>query len=242
MVALERRLRRQRLVPKGVTGMPNSDPRDVAKFYHDAKERITGLVECLDDDGQNAPVAACPAWSIRDVVAHLTAVADDWGRGVLRGAPTDEQTAEQVARFEGQKLTEIISAWTEATAQLRRLAEDSGLEPPIGDVATHEHDVRAALGKPGARDSEAVRYTSDRLLANLLTPVPLRVSVEDAEYRSGPDDGPLLHLRTTRFEALRWRTGRRSRAQLAAMNWSGDPEPVLDHLYIFGPAQIDLVE
>ena len=49
-------------------------------------------------------------------------------------------------------------------------------------------------------------------------------------------------LSTTRFEALRWRTGRRSRAQLAAMDWSGDPTPVLDHLYMFGPAGADIIE
>ena len=72
--------------------------------------------------------------------------------------------------------------------------------------------------------------------------MPLRVTVEDAQYRSGPDDRAEIGLRTTRFEALRWRTGRRSRAQLAAMDWSGDPTPVLDHLYLFGPADADIVE
>ena len=187
-------------------------------------------------------MAACPLWSVRDVVAHLAAVADDWGQGVLTGAPTDEQTAAQIARFDGQGVHEIIDAWTTAAAHLSHLAEDSGLEPPIGDVAAHEHDVRGALGRPGARDSAAVRYTSDRLLSSLRTPVPLRVTVEDAEYRSGPDSGDEIGLRTTRFEALRWRTGRRSRAQLAAMDWSADPAQVLDHLYMFGPAEADLVE
>jgi hypothetical protein len=44
------------------------------------------------------------------------------------------------------------------------------------------------------------------------------------------------------LEAWRWRTGRRSRAQLAAMDWSDDPTPVLDHLYMFGPAETDIVE
>ena len=71
--------------------------------------------------------------------------------------------------------------------------------------------------------------------------MPLRVTVEDAQYRSGPDDRAEIRLRTTRFEALRRRTGRRS-AQLAAMDWSGDPIPLLDHLYLFGPADTDIVE
>jgi hypothetical protein len=72
--------------------------------------------------------------------------------------------------------------------------------------------------------------------------VPLHVTVEGARYRRGPDAGAEIRLTTTRFEALRWRTGRRSRAKLAAMDSSGDPTPVLDHLYLFGPAEADLIE
>lgn len=222
--------------------VPNADPRYVARIYQETKDRITALVGRLDDIRLRTPVAACPEWTVRDVVAHLAAVADDWGRGILTGAPTDEQTAEQVARFDGQDIAQIIGLWTVAGSHLSELAENSGVEPPIGDVAAHEHDVRAALGEPGARDSAAVHYTSDRLLANLSAPVPLRVTVEDGEYRSGPADGDELCLRTTRFEALRWRTGRRSRSQLAAMDWSGDPEQVIDHLYMFGPTATDIVE
>jgi hypothetical protein len=29
---------------------------------------------------------------------------------------------------------------------------------------------------------------------------------------------------------------------MAAMQWSGDPAAVLDHLYLFGPAPQDIVE
>ena len=224
------------------TALRKADPLTIARFYQDAKRRITSLVECLDEAGQQTSVAACPGWSVRDVVAHVTAVADEWGRGVLTGPPTDEQTAAQVARFDGQRLADIIAAWSDATARLCRLAEDSGLEPPIGDVVAHEHDIRGALRRPGARDAEAVRYTADRLLDTLRAPIPLRVAMEGAEFRTGPDDGPELRLCTTRFEALRWRTGRRSRAQLAVMDWSADPSPVLDHLCLFGPAEADLVE
>jgi hypothetical protein len=87
-----------------------------------------------------------------------------------------------------------------------------------------------------------VLWTSDRLLANLRPPAPLRVVVEDGEYRSGPRDGTEIQLRTTRFEALCWRTGRRSRTQLAAMDWSSDPTSILDHLYLFGPTASDVTE
>ena len=225
--------------------MSVADPRLMARLYQETRERIIAVVSGLDDAEWSTPVAACPGWSVRDVVAHLGAVADDWAGGRLAGAPTDEETAAQIARFGGCDAAEILAAWTDAAARLDQMAETAGVAPPLGDITCHEHDVRAALSRPGARDSAAVWYTSDQLLATLRTPVPLRVTVEDAKYRSGPDDRAEraeIQLSTTRFEALRWRTGRRSRAQLAAMDWSGDPTPVLDHLYMFGPADGDIAE
>jgi uncharacterized protein (TIGR03083 family) len=225
--------------------MSVNDPRLTARLYQETRERIIALLSGLDDAAWDTPVPACPGWSVRDAVAHLAAVADDWASGRLAGAPTDEETAAQIARFGGCDVVEMLAAWTHAAARLDHMAETAGIAPPLGDITCHEHDVRAALGRPGARDSAAVRYASDQLLASLRTPVALRVTVEDGQYRSGPHDGAAraeILLSTTRFEALRWRTGRRSRAQLAAMDWSGDPIAVLDHLYMFGPAQADLIE
>lgn len=80
------------------------------------------------------------------------------------------------------------------------------------------------------------------LPARLSPPVRLRVTVEDAQIQAGPDGAPVLGLSTTRYEAFRWRRGRRSRSQLAALDWSGDPAPALDHLVIFGPARADVIE
>lgn len=202
---------------------------------------MTALIADVDDAAYAATVATCPKWTVRDVVAHLAAVAEDWGAGRLTGPPTDDQTATQVARFGGRGVAEILAVWDRAASPLDHLAETTGLKPPLGDVVVHEHDVRAAVDRPGARDSVAVHCVSDLLLASLRTPVPLRVTVEDGDYRSGPA-GSELRLRTTRFEATRWRTGRRSRVQLAAMDWSDDPTPVLDHLCLFGPADTDIVE
>jgi hypothetical protein len=122
------------------------------------------------------------------------------------------------------------------------MAQTAGVTPPLGDIVVHEHDIRDAIGRPGARDIAAVWCVADLLLTRLQTPLPLCVTVEDGEYRSSPDDPAEIRLRTTRFEAMRWRTGRRSRAQLAAMDWSGDPTPIIDHLYMFGPADADIIE
>ena len=87
-----------------------------------------------------------------------------------------------------------------------------------------------------------VRLGADRLLTWLRPPVPLRVEVEDESFELGPEGEAALVLRTRRFEALRWRMGRRSRPQLADLDWAGDPAPVLDHLVVFGPSPADIIE
>ncbi|WP_207548047.1 maleylpyruvate isomerase N-terminal domain-containing protein [Mycolicibacterium mucogenicum] len=217
-----------------------SDEPELADLYQQTMDRIVELVSA-PDVSVDAPVAACPGWSVRDVLAHLAGVAQDWAAGRRVAPPNDAQTAAQVARFDGCGLDDILRAWGDAAAELPRLARE-GIVPPLGDIVVHEHDIRDALGRPGARDSAALQCVSDQLLRKLVTPVPVRIMVEDGEYRCGPDAEPAIDLKTTRFEALRWRTGRRSRHQMAAMAWSGDPVAVLDHLFMFGPATADLVE
>ena len=116
--------------------------------------------------------------------------------------------------------------------------------PAALDVLTHEQDIRGAIDQPGARDEQAIHLGAAFLIANLQTPVDLLVRLDGEERAVGPGDGTgeRLELTTTSFEALRFRLGRRSRAQLANMAWSGDPSPVIDHLMIFGPSPLDIIE
>jgi uncharacterized protein (TIGR03083 family) len=222
--------------------VPTTDAQRSAQLYRESHERIVGLLSTIDAGQWGTEVPACPGWTVRDVVAHVVAVAEEWSDGRLSGAPSDAQTAAQIARFRDADTADLLAAWAVAAGELDRQAQTRGLVAPVGDIVVHEHDIRGALGRPGARDSAAVRHVSDQLLDKLRPPIALRVVVEDGEYRSGPAGGDELRLRTSRFESVRWRTGRRSRAQLAAMDWSAEPGPVLDALYLFGPATADIVE
>jgi len=218
-----------------------ADP-DLGRLYRDARERLTSLVSSLDAATLGTAVPACPGWSVRDVVAHLTAVAEDVLAGTMTGPPSEELAAAQVARFEGCELAEVLTGWEKLAPRFEEFIGERRSWHAVLDVASHEQDVRAAVGQPGARDTDAVRLGAGWLLARLRPPVPTRVVVEDGEFRVGPDGGAELRLATSRWEAFRWRLGRRSRAQLAALDWSGDPAPVLDHLVIFGPASGDVIE
>jgi hypothetical protein len=90
---------------------PAADPRLIARLYQETRERIATLVTALDEQALSTAVAACPGWSVRDVVAHVTAVAEDGVSGRLAGPPTNAQTAAQVARFDGYGIAEILDAW-----------------------------------------------------------------------------------------------------------------------------------
>jgi uncharacterized protein (TIGR03083 family) len=215
---------------------------DISRLYRDTRERLTALVAGLDDAALATPVPTCPGWLVGDVVAHLAAVVEDALAGRLTGPPSEEQTAEQVARYKGRPMTQTLAGWTAGAPRFEEAIGAFNVPQAVIDVASHEQDIRGALGQPGARDTEAIRQLGGWLLDRLRTPVPVRVTVEDAEFLAGPEGEPALGLTTTRYEAFRWRMGRRSRDQLAALDWSGDPAPVLDHLVIFGPARTSIIE
>jgi uncharacterized protein (TIGR03083 family) len=220
---------------------PRAQPA-LSELYGHSQARVLALVTELDERQLDAPVPACPGWRVRDVVGHMVAVGEDVLEGRLTGPPTDEQTAAQVARYADRPIAGVLARWRELTPQFGEAIDAFDVWPAVLDVATHEHDIRGALRVPGARATEVVRLGSDRLLTWMRPPVPLRVEVEDDAYELGPEGKAAVVLRTGRFEALRWRMGRRSRAQLAGLDWHGDPAPVLDHLVVFGPSPADITE
>lgn len=221
-----------------LTGKP-----DLAGLYRDTRERLSHLIGGLDAAALGTMVPACPGWAVRDVLAHLTAIAEDALAGRLTDMPDDEFTAGQVARFADVPVAEMLTRWSAAAPAFEAAIEAFRIWPAVIDVASHEQDIRGALGLPGARTCAAIKQTVPRLASRLDLPVPVRIVTEHGEYLTGDGDGEAeLTLSTSEFELFRWRMGRRSLAQLAAMDWSADPSAILGQLTIFGPATADIVE
>jgi uncharacterized protein (TIGR03083 family) len=222
------------------------DDVDLGVIYRETRERLSTLVLSLDDEGRRLPVPACPGWSVHDVIAHLVAVNEDVLAGRLTRPPTDEETAAQVARRSGTETEAMVAEWGAMAPAFEELLSAVRIWPAALDVLTHEQDIRGAIGEPGARDVLGIRLGASYLVNNLQSPIGLVIRVDDVDHAIDADAeaGPAepLELRTTSFEAFRFRLGRRSRAQLAALDWSADPAPVLDRLVIFGPSPLDIVE
>lgn len=224
---------------------PGGSPgADLARLYRETRERLSGLVLGLRDGELATPVPACPGWSVSDVVYHLFGIVEDVVAGRLTRPPTEAETADQVARHRGTPIPVVVESWKALASSFEEMVAAVEVWPAVIDVATHEQDIRGALGRAGARDSDVIRAGADWLVAVMQPAVPMRVLCEgeDAAHEADGDPGAVLTLRTTRFETFRFRMGRRSRSQVLGLDWSGDPSSVIDQLFVFGPSPTDIVE
>jgi hypothetical protein len=64
----------------------------------------------------------------------------------------------------------------------------------------------------------------------------LRIVTDDVDGQIG-DGEPSATLRTSTYGLFRTLHGRRTVDQVKAMEWSGDPEPWIQNLFLFGPTE-----
>ena len=222
---------------------------EIRDAYHGVRRRVNELVLGADDDALDAIAPATPEWTVRHLLAHLAGVTTDIVQGNLDGVGTDPWTAQQVAARRDRSVEELLAEWNEQGPVVESMADEFGRAAGrlVSDAAAHEHDIRGALGAPGARDSDAIAlsfaYIGDTLGGELdrAGMGALRVRHGDEQSTFGTDT-PMATLRTTRFEFVRALTGRRSLRQIAAYDWDGDVEPDRLVLGIFAARSDDLVE
>ena len=205
------------------------------------RARVTALLADLPEGAGHLAVPACPEWEVHDVLAHVSGVCVDILEGRIEGAGTDPWVAVQVEARRGVPVARLLDEWNEAAPQVEAIAAGFG---PAGaqwvfDFATHEQDLRGALGVPGGRDADSWSISLEFVMpafhgrvAQLGLPA-LRVVCDDREWES-PHGPSVETLRADRFELGRALTGRRSADQVRAFDWSADPEPYLA-AFTFGP-------
>ena len=215
---------------------PRLLPRSEAAFaYRLVYTRIDALLRGRSDVAE-LKVPACPAWTIRQTVAHLTGVADDIVSLNMEGKGTDQWTCAQVDRLGGNSIDELLDLWGQmidpVTKLLRLAPEGSGCQL-VFDTLTHEHDIRGALSEPGSRTGDIafevalafVTTAYDQMARQSELPaVRLTTPTVGAVQLGDPDTATeQLTLHISDFEYLRAFGGRRSVRQLLALPWRGDP-------------------
>jgi len=207
----------------------------VGAWYRAARLRLVDRLQPLDDEQWLRPVPACPGWRVRDVLAHLVGIIEDAFAGDLDGPPSPAQTAAEVERHLDDAPTTMLEWWADASPSFEDAISQLARWPAFFDVLSHEHDVRGALGERGPRGGTEVDLAAELLIDAIRAPRAIEFDL-GTRILPAANEGRPLSVRTTSFEILRFRLGRRTRAQVACLDWSADPESVLDHLFIFGPA------
>lgn len=218
---------------------------DCAALYRECRERIAALVRDASEEERARTVPGCPKWTVSDTVAHLAANAADEVTGRLTGVPDDEQTAAQVEQRRGRPLEEILAEWDGAA----KLVEPAIAAHPlaiawVNDVLIHEADIRGALGAgrpPEPAWTAALELVRPVLLRRLGHLGELRILTGEDRFIVGSGE-PVTTVEVDLYEFWRSALGRRSRAQMAAWTWSGDPEPYIQAIPRFGPTEVALTE
>jgi uncharacterized protein (TIGR03083 family) len=223
---------------------------DLGAWYEESRHRIGELVGGASATQLATPVVACPGWTVHDVIAHVSGIVEDATSGNMDGAPGESWTAAQVKRGRSQSVPDMLARWA---AQVPRFATSlfAAAQPnPLAFAATadlhsHEHDLRAALAQPGAREHPAIAWFAQaaaerRIGAVTDKGIALRIHVDGAVGVGEHDAANVLHA--SAFEFFRLVFGRRSAAQIAARVHGPNAVAVPECLVIFGPAKADVEE
>jgi uncharacterized protein (TIGR03083 family) len=213
-------------------------PRATVGQYLDAyaalRERVAGVV---DANGWGAAVPACPGWDVRDVLAHLTGLCEDWVDHRLGGYASAAWTASQVSRYATSTGAQLLQRWAELAEQFTRLEEDAVMGPPVrwafGDAVIHEADIRGAVSA-GRVPYDAVLLGMHGSIArwrDVLANAGLSLVVRPPDAREWSlltaQDHEVVFVAPPLYELFRALAGRRSREQVRAWSWSRDSQPFI---------------
>lgn len=219
---------------------------DLTIAYRDLRARVTDLIRAASPEQLEAIAPATPEWRVHDVLAHMVGVTADVLAGRLDGVATDAWTQAQVDARRTTPVDVMLDEWAENAVTVEPMIPDFGVMAgqAVLDACTHEHDIRDALDRPGARDSTAIHIGSAWLgdrIGEFNAPTDrgaIRIET-DLWSRTYGDGEPTSTLRVSAFELMRGSTGRRSQAQLDTWEWSGPARGELVVMPIFVPRSAD---
>lgn len=224
--------------------------------YKAGQIRVADFVADRDPD---RVVPACPDWSVTDVVRHLAGISADATNLVFEGFASDAWTDTQVSSRQSMTLDEVLAEWSStidtAVGTFARVDDldipdtiNSAMGPmpkrvlsatAVSDILHHEFDIRNAFGDTSGRDLLEVHLMAGGHVRSLRPYFAMRglptIRIESTDAGEGWNvgrDEPVAVGRTTSFEILRGIGGRRTRDEMMAWDWEGDPSPFIDAMIL----------
>lgn len=243
---------------------------DITEAYSQTRTTMAEIARSLTDEQRRARVPACPDWTVTELFAHVSSICVGVATGIFPAdlnpsAFWDEEMAKRREAFIDESITarsdatleEILEEWDAHASVLEAMMRGERAwpegAPPLAewvvltDLAAHHHDLRGAVGMPGARDSIATglslrSYVEGMRFRALIEGLPTFTIVAGAREWTVGTGEPLATVTADPFELARAASGRRSPEQVRAFAWDGDPEPFLPYFYPYGMRTDALVE
>jgi uncharacterized protein (TIGR03083 family) len=191
---------------------------DWGALYRENVAAVVALAGDLTEEQLAATVPGTPAWTVRDLLAHLAGAPADAATGRMDGAPGPEWTARHVSERVGFPVPELIAEMRSHQDAIAASTVDNPRPAIVWDIAVHHADLLEALGRPA-------------LAGHLWEPVLANVAPIKFGSAGVPEE-------VDGYELFRAIFSRRSRAQMQAWGLALSPEQ-LDELCIFGPREDD---
>lgn len=162
------------------------DPELPGRLLVTERDALIPLLRGRPEGDFAVPAAACPGWTVRDVLAHCSAVLvrvveSRFEEGVFSPEANDRDIAERADWTVARVLDELERAMTEAGPAI------AGAGGALDGVAlgewVHAGDVRDALGAPGAYEGEGQPYALDLLvrITRERGHLPLHADLDEAD-------------------------------------------------------------
>lgn len=232
-----------------------TDPADIdyAGLWTAAQQRVIELLESVGEATVSSTrLPATPDWSARDLMGHVVGVAADVVAGTADPDISDSWTQGHVDQRASKTLAEVLDEWRGLTDQVVAAMVDAPVADKtslVVDLTTHEQDLRGGLDRPGARTDPALDVGVLAFGGALAGKVaergldPVRLVGDHLEIVAPEGSHPIVSAQASTFELHRALSGRRSAAQVRALDWTGDAEPYLPVFSRFGDLHdTDIVE
>jgi uncharacterized protein (TIGR03083 family) len=201
-------------------------------------------------------VAGIASGDLGEFGALSSGILEQW-RDVEIQRLRDAMTARQVEDRRLLEFPALCGEWRAATTEVLPMMRGEIEVPPtlppfvgfilVNDVVVHETDIRAALELPRASPSAALSIALSAYSFSLENRVrtlglPALVMLYDDKERWVGDAPAGASVKADRHELLRVLAGRRTRAQILELEWTGDPNPYLDVLSEYGPTMVGSID
>jgi uncharacterized protein (TIGR03083 family) len=186
---------------------------DIADIYEQLRNDLSNLVGGLDREQLDTPVPATPGWTIKNIVAHVSAdatcvIAGDFPTGFFEAfgeesavRDVNDWTARQIKDRKDRSLEDLLQEWKSSGTELVTMMRGEQPWPEglmaftdrvlLADLTVHQQDIYGALGIQRDRESAPIKIGLSGYIATMgwrLTGAnlaPLRVDLGDKSYVAG---------------------------------------------------------